>query len=688
MTKEPRRLGDFVLYRELGRGGFGTVHLGVDARGRRAAVKELHPHMVGDPRARELFRREVVAAQGVRGFCTAAVLAADPDAPRPWIASEYVEGPTLRTAVEQEGPRRGADLERLAVHTATALAAIHAAGVVHRDFKPDNIILGEDGPRVIDFGVARLAEVGPVGTAPVGTVGYMSPEQLEEQPGDRPVTGKADVFAWGATMVFAGTGAAAFPGDNEYARMLRVLSGSPVLGGLGGELRALAAACLAKDPDRRPSARALVDMLVGAVALPDPPVTPATVHTVPVRPPRPAEREEPVSTRAAQVPFQAPPDGASDAPEQRAPALLAAAEQRLLGGDGVGAEGPLRAAIAAFARGGDAGRADYGRILLGDLHNVAGRHPEAWRHLEGLRDRFEATGQRLHLARCLRGMALLDHGTLWNRPARTHLAGLVGRRRPAPVRGRPWEVHERVVLAERSLELFAEAGQVREAARTRLVLGQVLSEAGESERAVDAFSQAIGAYQGLGREARWWEARARRIAAQTRFHAVMEPNMAVGIYTGPEKEGWELSLVLANARRAAKLSGQAGDQRGRISAQILLARVVWASLGHADVEVGPTPASGTVSGSASAPSTPGAAARSAWYDRITTSEEVSGLLEASRAEAGENGLPGLVAEAALWQERFFEKSPGLYATGWEMSKRPRPVPFEESGLGRGDRCAV
>ncbi|MFC7740769.1 hypothetical protein ACFQXA_07005 [Nocardiopsis composta] len=97
------------------------------------------------------------------------------------------------------------------------------------------------------------------------------------------------------------------------------------------------------------------------------------------------------------------------------------------------------------------------------------------------------------------------------------------------------------------------------------------------------------------------EARARRIAAQTRFHAVMEPNMAVGIYTGPEKEGWELSLVLANARRAAKLSGQAGDQRGRISAQILLARVVWASLGHADVEVGPTPASGTVSGSASAP---------------------------------------------------------------------------------------
>src|SRR5690606_28161956 len=156
----------------------------------------------------------------------------------------------------------------------------------------------------------------------------------------------------------------------------------------------------------------------------------------------------------------------------------------------------------------------------------------------------------------------------------------------------------------------------------------------------------------------------------------------------PEKEGWELSLVLANARRAAKLSGQAGDQRGRISAQILLARVVWASLGHADVEAGRTPAAGTVSGSASAPSAPGAAARSAWYDRITTSEEVSGLLEASRAEAGENGLPGLVAEAALWQERFFEKSPGLYATGWEMSKRPRPVPFEESGLGRGDRCAV
>ncbi|WP_051061683.1 serine/threonine-protein kinase [Nocardiopsis chromatogenes] len=721
MTDGPRRLGGFTLYGELGRGGFGTVYLGVDDEGRQAAVKELHPHMLEDAHARELFRRELEAARGVRGFCTASVLDADADAERPWIASEYVEGPTLLAEVRDSGPRSGADLERLAVHTATALVAIHAAGVVHRDFKPDNIMLADDGPRVIDFGVARLAEAGAASTAAVGTVGYMAPEQLQ----GGQIDDRADVFAWGATMVYAGSGGQAFPGPNVGARMLRVIKGPPETGALSGHLRTIVLHCLAKDPAERPSARGVLDMLTGAEEVPPAPdpATAAAGPTVRVAPPRRAAAAEqdtqavPVAGAApyasgrsqgsARAPDPAPASSVPASPPRPRPApdrwsdptgtpsgggpsgggpdpraRLAAAERHLLTGDGAAAEGPLQQAITGFDQTGDQGRADYARILLGDLHNVNGRHEDAWRLLEALRERFERAGKRVHLARCLRGMALLDHGEVWEGRSGGGLGSLVGgllSRRGAD----PWRAEARLELAERSLLLFHELNHGRESARTRLVLGQVLSEVGEAERAVGAFSQAVSGFEALGD--RWWEARARRITAQTRFHAVMEPQMAVGVYTGPPREGRELSLVLDHARRAVRLCGKAGDQRGRIAAQVLLARAVWATLGHegaqalqeAEVSPSATPSSG-----------PGTSAQTAWYERMTTSDEVEALLETSAAEARSQGLEELAAQARLWQERFFHESPGVHVQGWELHKKPQDVPFWESGLTRGDRCAV
>jgi serine/threonine protein kinase len=197
---DPSRLGAYVLDGRLGEGGQGTVFLGTSPAGEQVAVKLLHA--VDDPMARSRFVRELAVAKRVATFCTAQVLDADVAGDRPYIVSEFVAGPTLQESVTREGPRGKGALERLAIGTATALTAIHRAGVVHRDFKPANVLLGSDGPRVIDFGIARALDV----TAPVsqliGTPSYMAPEQLTDQA----VGSAADVFAWGSTMVFAATG--------------------------------------------------------------------------------------------------------------------------------------------------------------------------------------------------------------------------------------------------------------------------------------------------------------------------------------------------------------------------------------------------------------------------------------------------------------------------------------------------
>ncbi|MEU3018660.1 MULTISPECIES: serine/threonine-protein kinase [unclassified Nocardiopsis] len=263
LTPAPRAVGPYTLTRSLGRGGFGEVFLGEAEDGTRAAVKLLHANWSGDADMRRRFAAEVEQARRVSGFCIATILDADPDAAQPWIATEFIDGPTLHRAVADEGPRSGAELQRLAVATATALAAIHAAGVVHRDLKPDNIMLAPDGPRVIDFGIARAVESTSVtASGIVGTVGYMAPEQLE---GMR-LTAAVDVFSWASVMVFAATGRDAFHGPTQAARIARVLSGEPDTGDLSGHLLDTILACLDKNPKRRPDAPTLLHHLVAGTS--------------------------------------------------------------------------------------------------------------------------------------------------------------------------------------------------------------------------------------------------------------------------------------------------------------------------------------------------------------------------------------------------------------------------------------
>ncbi|GAA0846290.1 protein kinase [Streptosporangium amethystogenes subsp. fukuiense] len=272
-AEDPPRLGPFELTGRLGEGGQGIVYLGRGPEGEQVAVKLLHHGLVSDPEARARFLREVSVAQRVARFCTASVLHTDLAGSRPYIVSEYVPGPSLRQLVDSQGPRRGASLERLAVSTATALSAIHRAGILHRDFKPANVLMGPEGPVVIDFGIARaLDSPGMTATGvAMGTPSYLAPEQL----GAGEVTPAADVFAWGVTMVFAATGRPAFGQDSIPIVINRILNAEPELSALEGELRELVAACLSKDPALRPTAEQLVNRLMG------------TASTTPVRRPAP-----------------------------------------------------------------------------------------------------------------------------------------------------------------------------------------------------------------------------------------------------------------------------------------------------------------------------------------------------------------------------------------------------------------
>ena len=293
----PAVVGGYRLLREIGRGGFGSVHLGEDDDGNRAAVKLLHVAPGTDPRFFELFAREVEAARRVSPFCVAQVLDADPTATQPWIISEYVEGPTLSQAIRRDGPRTGTDLDRLAVSTATALSAIHAAGVVHRDLKPGNILLASDGPRVIDFGIARPFEEATSLTASqvIGTLQYMAPEQLEN--GAR-LTPALDVYAWGAVMVFAATGRPVFDAGSQRALVKSVLVDEPDCSALPERLRAVVRRCLSKEPEERPTARELIDLLTGshdgASDRPEPAARPLAEAPAAPEPAAPARAAPPV----------------------------------------------------------------------------------------------------------------------------------------------------------------------------------------------------------------------------------------------------------------------------------------------------------------------------------------------------------------------------------------------------------
>jgi serine/threonine protein kinase len=260
---DPREVGVYRLLGRLGEGGQGVVFLAEGPNGSPAAVKLLPP--TTDPQVRSRFLKEVAAAQRVARFCTAQVLDAGIFERRPFIVSEYVSGPSLVELIEQFGPRSGAALERIAVATLTALGAVHAAGMVHRDFKPGNVLLGPDGPVVIDFGLAAvpgMTTTGLSGQTTMGTPAFMAPEQLS---GTR-VTAAADVWSWAVTMVFAGTGELPFKGESLTATAFAILQSEPRIATLPEPLGSLVRRCLDKDPAARPSARGVLGELVAAGA--------------------------------------------------------------------------------------------------------------------------------------------------------------------------------------------------------------------------------------------------------------------------------------------------------------------------------------------------------------------------------------------------------------------------------------
>ncbi|MEO3873862.1 serine/threonine-protein kinase [Nonomuraea sp. B12E4] len=246
---DPAAVGIYRLLGRLGAGGQGTVYLGQAPDGRQVAVKVLRGGGAGFA---DRFDKEIAAARRVEPFCIAQVLDASPGE-QPYIVTEYVEGPSL----QQAGRHTGADLQRLAVATATALTAIHQAGVVHRDFKPANVLLGPGGPRVIDFGIARAMDDAMTHTSSiVGTPAYMAPEQLAGQAVGAP----ADVFAWASVMVWAANETPPFGSDTLPAIINRILHNEPQLGDLPHTLRPIVYACLVKDPAARPTMR---DVLLG-----------------------------------------------------------------------------------------------------------------------------------------------------------------------------------------------------------------------------------------------------------------------------------------------------------------------------------------------------------------------------------------------------------------------------------------
>jgi serine/threonine protein kinase len=258
---DPREVGAYRLLGRLGEGGQGVVFLAMGPDQSLAAVKLLPP--TTDPQVRSRFLKEVAAAQRVAQFCTAQILDAGIFERRPFIVSEYVSGLSLVEVVEQFGPRTGAALERIAVATLAALGAVHAAGMVHRDFKPGNVLLGPDGPVVIDFGLAAVPGMTTTvasGQVAIGTPAFMAPEALAAQR----VTAAADMWSWAVTMAFAGTGELPFRGESLTATAYAILHSSPNVGRLPGPLSSLVHRCLDKDPALRPSARSALSELVAA----------------------------------------------------------------------------------------------------------------------------------------------------------------------------------------------------------------------------------------------------------------------------------------------------------------------------------------------------------------------------------------------------------------------------------------
>lgn len=274
-AEDPKRVGPFELHARLGAGAMGQVYLGERPGGERAAVKVIYESLTGDSSFRARFSHELEIARRVRAPWAAAVIDADAEAARPWFATEYIDAPSLERAVAGSGPI--AEVTTLARRLAGALAELHALRVVHRDIKPSNVLLADQGPKLIDFGIARAADATRITHtgAVMGSPAFMSPEQAAGQEGGP----ASDVFSLAAVLVFAATGHGPFgQAANPMAMLYRVLHDEPDLAGVPQALRAALAPCLAKDPGARPTAAQLAHRLATGTPATPTPLVAASVH--------------------------------------------------------------------------------------------------------------------------------------------------------------------------------------------------------------------------------------------------------------------------------------------------------------------------------------------------------------------------------------------------------------------------
>ncbi|MEU1406175.1 serine/threonine-protein kinase [Streptomyces sp. NPDC005728] len=315
---DPGSLGGYRIVDRLGAGGMGVVYRARARSGREVAVKVVHAQYAEDPVFRARFRQEIAAARLVSGAFTAPVVDADPEASRPWMATQYVPGRSLSAGIRDDGPLAGAALRRLALGLVEALRDIHRAGVVHRDLKPANVLMADDGPRVIDFGISRAAENQTLTETGhmMGTPPFMSPEQFTDA---RSVGPASDVFSLAALVVFAATGRGPFDADNPYLTAYRVMNEEPDLAAVAEPLHTVLSRCLSKDPTARPALDTLSAEF--AAALPETPH--GEVSTVPRRSQDPEPTRPPSSTprpafaEAASEAGPAVPAPAYDAPAPR-----------------------------------------------------------------------------------------------------------------------------------------------------------------------------------------------------------------------------------------------------------------------------------------------------------------------------------------------------------------------------------
>ncbi|MBT3167333.1 translation initiation factor IF-2 N-terminal domain-containing protein [Streptomyces sp. Vc74B-19] len=259
---DPRRVGPYTVLRRIGSGSMGRVFLGQSPAGRLLAVKVVKEELADDPEFRRRFQREVAAARGVNGFYAPPVVDADTGGDIPWLATAYVSAPSLRDLVDACGPLPLKALRWAAAQLVEALRSVHAAAIVHRDLKPSNVLVGVDGLRVIDFGLALAAAAAAskltVAHATLGTPAYMSPEQALDA---RKVTPASDVYALGAVLVFAASGHSPYPGGDPVRTMIRMQTEAPDLSGVPEAFVDVVAPCLRRDPAGRPELDELLDRL-------------------------------------------------------------------------------------------------------------------------------------------------------------------------------------------------------------------------------------------------------------------------------------------------------------------------------------------------------------------------------------------------------------------------------------------